>query len=106
MGKTKIKSIGVIISIMILLSSTQAELNDIGSAFCKARCVIKCAGELPRLINSCLKDCIPHCDKLSFNPIDNCVNNFPLMKFITDNIGGHDLVNVMNTCMQECEKKL
>jgi len=106
MGKTEIKVIGVIITIMVLLSSALAELNGIGKEFCKAKCTIKCARVPPGFIENCLKDCLPHCDQLSSNPIDNCINSCCFIKSITTNIGGHDLVNLMNTCTQECEKKL
>jgi len=94
--------------IMMLLSSTKAELNDVGKSFCRAKCVIKCAEDpLPILHPNCLKDCESHCDKLSSNPIYNCLNGCRLMKFIVINISSHDLMNnVMNTCMKECEKML
>jgi len=52
MEKSVIKAIGVIITIMVLLSSTQAEFNSIGRAFCKAKCIIKCAGEPTGLIQT------------------------------------------------------
>jgi len=47
MGKVEIKVIGVIIMIMIVLSYTQAESDDIGKIIkCKAKCLFNCIGEI------------------------------------------------------------
>jgi len=85
MGKFEVKTIGVIITIMIMLSSTQAELDGIGRFLCKAKCEFKCAEEAIPPPN-CLKDCESHCEKLSSNSVYNCISSCRLMKSIAINI--------------------
>jgi len=90
MGKIKIKTIGVILSVMLLLNLTQAELNSIGGFLCKGKCVIKCSNEL--FSQHCIKDCESHCsDEVSSNPAYNCINNCRLIKYIATDIGMYPL---------------
>jgi len=155
MGNTEIKIIGVIITVMILLSFTQAQSNnkiDVGVG-CKIKCFLKCNEErFPK--PNCMSDCESHCSELLSNTVYNCITSCRLMKSIAINIGmysqyiylfsrfynfslylisliiffmilvihclvmiltidftcfsgAHDLMNnVVNTCLQECGKKL
>jgi len=86
MGKFEIKTIGVIIMIMIMLSFTQAELDGIGRFLCKAKCEFECSEKAIPPPN-CVPDCESHCEKLSSNPGYNCINGCRLMKSIAINIG-------------------
>jgi len=81
MEKIEIKTIGVILSVMILLNFTQAELDTLGGDLCRAKCVFKCAFAFP-----CIKDCQSHC-----NPAYNCINNCRLIKYFATNIGMYPL---------------
>jgi len=139
MGKIEIKAIGVIITIMIILSFTQAQSNNkIDVSFgCKAKCFFKCNEEAQPKPN-CVSDCESHCSELLSDSVYNCITSCRLMKSIAINIGmysqniylfswfdnwlcfvmiltinftcfsgAHDLMNnVINTCLQECAKKL
>jgi len=83
MGKIEIKTIGVILSVMILLNLTQAELDSIGGDLCRAKCVFKCAFFQP-----CIRKCESHCsDKVSSNPTYNCIKNCRLRKYIATDTG-------------------
>jgi len=81
MGKIEIKTIGVILSVMILLNLTQAELNSFGGTLCRAKCLVKCAFAFP-----CIKDCQSHC-----NPAYNYINNCHLIKYIAIDISMYPL---------------
>ncbi|WVZ03332.1 hypothetical protein V8G54_024138 [Vigna mungo] len=108
MEKVEIKTIVVLVMVMILLSFTHAELNNKANAFgCSIKCAFKCELKSRSEYDKCMKDCESHCNKLSSDPIYKCFTSCDLMKVIAYNTGAHDLANnVMNTCMQECIKKL
>ena len=88
MGNTEIKVIGVIITVMILLSFTQAQSNnkiDVGVG-CKVKCFLKCNEEtFPK--PNCISNCESHCSELLSNTVYNCITSCRLMKSIAINIG-------------------
>ncbi|BAU03028.1 hypothetical protein VIGAN_UM001800 [Vigna angularis var. angularis] len=94
--------------VMILLSFTHAELNSKNDAsLCSIKCAFKCKPKASSEYEKCIKDCESHCNTLSPDPIFKCLTSCDLMKVIAYNTGAHDLANnVMNTCMEECTKKL
>ncbi|WVZ03329.1 hypothetical protein V8G54_024135 [Vigna mungo] len=108
MEKVELKAIGVLVMVMIVLSSTHAELNSKTDGFlCNVKCAIKCDPESPELYEKCVEDCRSHCNKLSFDPFYKCFTSCDLMKSIAYNTGAHGLANnVINTCMQECTQNL
>ncbi|WVZ03328.1 hypothetical protein V8G54_024134 [Vigna mungo] len=109
MRKVEIKAIGVLVMVMILFNFTHAELNSKTDGYiCNVKCAVKCETKLfSPSYEKCVQDCRSHCNKLSSDPIYKCFTSCNLMKFIAYNTGAHGLANnVMNTCMQECTKKL
>jgi len=86
MGKIEIKALGVIITVMILLSFAEAESTD--NFWCNAKCKIKCEEQpFPEHYAQCMKDCESHCTELSSNPVYNCITGCRLMKSIATKNG-------------------
>ncbi|KAG2390451.1 uncharacterized protein HKW66_Vig0221430 [Vigna angularis] len=108
MGKFEIKSIGIMITIMILLNFAQPVLST--SFFCRLKCTTQCAAlriTSKGLFNRCVNDCKSHCSKLSDHPFYNCISDCHLTKSNAINDGApHNVNNEMNTCIQKCKKIL
>jgi len=88
MEKIETKTIGIIITVVILLSFTQVQSNnkiDVGF-FCKLKCFFKCNEEAQSKPN-CISDCQSHCSELLPNSVYNCVTSCHLLKSIAINIG-------------------
>ncbi|QCD87253.1 hypothetical protein DEO72_LG3g1787 [Vigna unguiculata] len=102
MGKFEIKIIGVIMTVMILTSFSEANF------WCNVKCKIKCEEQpFPEVYDKCMRDCKSSCSKLSSHPVYNCITGCHLMKSIATKNGVNDLVdNVMNSCIQECKERL
>ncbi|WVZ03611.1 hypothetical protein V8G54_024424 [Vigna mungo] len=103
MEKFEIKSIGAIMTMMILSSFVAAESTD--NIICNIKCENKCAEYLsPKYYAQCMKDCKSHCDKSLSDPVYNCITGCHLMKSIAIKDGAGDFGNdLVNTCMQECK---
>ncbi|WVZ01803.1 hypothetical protein V8G54_022609 [Vigna mungo] len=105
MEKIVIKTLGAIITIMILSSFVAAESTD--NFFCNVKCKIKCEEQpFPEHYDQCMKDCKSHCAKSLSAPVYNCITGCHLMKSIAIKNGAGDLGNnLINTCMQECKTR-
>ncbi|WVY91968.1 hypothetical protein V8G54_037482 [Vigna mungo] len=107
MGKIEIKSIGVMITIMIMLNFAQPVLSR--GFLCDVKCRIRCffAGISDVLFHRCMGHCMSHCSPSSNHPFYNCISDCHLMKSNAINDGTLDTVNnEMNTCIQKCKKIL
>ena len=87
MRKIEIKTIGIILSVMILLNLTQAQLDrNSQEDRCRLRCILKCG-----IRHLCFQDCASHCHAVSPSPAYNCINNCHLIKYIASDIGMYPL---------------
>jgi len=79
MGKFEIKSIGVIITVMILLNFAQAETKV---SYCNFKCRMTCfVDSSPEYFEKCVNECRSlHCTKLSSDLVHNCITGCRLMK--------------------------
>jgi len=85
MGKIETKSIvGVVITLMILLNFSQANLTDDSS--CNLKCKLECVLNLVTY-GACVRDCESRCSNLSSDPINNCITDCHLLNSITINNG-------------------
>jgi len=73
MGKFEIKSIGVIITVMILLNFSHAESTD--SVLCDIKCGLKCAFAAinEELHERCLRHCNEHCH--ASDSVNSCITD-------------------------------
>jgi len=92
MEKIEIKTIGVVITVMILLSFTQAQLNNRDRDICEMQCFLICISQKnPK--PTCMSDCESqsHCGELPSNTFYNCITSCRLMKSIAINISMYSL---------------
>ncbi|BAT82747.1 uncharacterized protein HKW66_Vig0221440 [Vigna angularis] len=107
MGKIEIKSIGIMITIMILLNFAQPVLSH--GVFCDIKCKLQCVALkiVQHIFDKCMNDCRSHCSQLSNHPFNNCISDCHIMKSNAINDGTPDMVNnEMNTCIQKCKRIL
>ncbi|KAG2390446.1 uncharacterized protein HKW66_Vig0221480 [Vigna angularis] len=106
MGKIEMKSIGVMITIMILLNFAEPVLSH-GGLLCDIKCRIRCffAGVSQVLFSRCMGHCkASHCSQLSNDPFYNCISDCHLIKSnAINNVGADNVNNEMNTCIQKCK---
>ncbi|KAG2390448.1 uncharacterized protein HKW66_Vig0221460 [Vigna angularis] len=107
MGKFEMKSIGIMITIMILLNFAQPVLST--SYLCRLKCTLKCVPlrfGSKNFFDTCVNDCKSRCSQLSNHHFYNCISDCHLMKFNAINNGAPKVYNGMNTCVQKCKKLL
>ena len=90
MAKSEMKFIGVVILMMIIVGSTQADNNSPDLTGCEVKCGFKCIAYFysKKKFDECCLPCIRKCHhEMSIDVVYDCITGCRLTKSIDDNIG-------------------
>ncbi|KAG5051193.1 hypothetical protein AAZX31_02G079900 [Glycine max] len=113
------KTFEVLIMIMAMLAFAQADHynlpyvqiesnNESIKVSCTRKCELICAPliEIPPAYFLCVDNCTKRCPEMFSTSLKNCMTGCGSIKFIEVNIDVRGLAtHVVNSCLQECQKK-